>query len=136
MTNRILFSALIFFCLSCSKSEGEGGTSSIRGKVYAKIYNKNITAVNAEGYAPEEDVYIIYGDQVTYSDNQNTNYDGYYEFKYLRPGNYKVYAYSRDSTGAYKYNVNTNAPAVAVIAEVKISTNYETVVVPDISIIK
>lgn len=121
---------------SCSKSEGEGGTSSIRGKVYAKYYNKSVTIAFDEKYAPEEDVYIIYGNDVTYGDNQNTNYDGTYEFRYLRPGKYKIYSYSRDTTGAYNGTVNQYSPHVAKIKEVEITERGQVVTVDDINIIK
>ena len=137
------FSSCALLCIisilsfnSCTKSEGEGGTSSIRGKVFAKYYNKNVTIAYDQKYAPEEDVYFIYGNSVTYGDNQNTNYDGTYEFKYLRPGKYKIYSYSRDTTGAYNGTVNQYSPDVAIIKEVEITERGQIVTVEDINIIK
>lgn len=87
-----------FFLFSCEKEPGEGGNSTIFGKVYVKDYNGTFTVLNGEYYGQDEDVYIIYGDDKTYSDHVSTNYDGVYEFKYLRPGKYTVYTYSKDST--------------------------------------
>ena len=83
---------------ACEKPAGEGGTSTITGKIYAREYNSNYTLLTAEYYAAKEDVYIIYGDDSIYSDDFKTNYDGSYEFKYLRKGKYTLFAYSDDST--------------------------------------
>ncbi|MDF1673278.1 MAG: hypothetical protein P1U41_07210 [Vicingaceae bacterium] len=79
---------------SCSKEEGEGGRSSISGKVHMT----DVTGGNQGEYdAPDYDVYIIYGDQDDiYDDDMKTNYDGTFEFKNLREGKYKVYAYTSD----------------------------------------
>ncbi len=121
---------------TCKKDPGQGGNSFIRGKVYAKYYNKTFTAVLDSGYAPNVGVYIIYGNDVTYGDNQNTNYDGTYEFRYLRTGDYKIYAYSKDSTGAYNGKVNLLAPPIAVIANVTIKSANQTVNVANLQVVK
>lgn len=126
----LIFGAFLVLLLvaSCSKDAGEGGTSSIRGKVYAKYYNKTFTSLIGEAYAPDQDVYIIYGDDVTYGDKQKTCYDGSFEFKYLRKGTYKVYAYSLDTT------LTNPATQFAVIAEVKITKSGETIVTDNLLI--
>lgn len=121
--------ALILISTSCSKDEGQGGTASVRGKVHARYYNDLFTAYLGEGYAADEDVYIIYGDEFTYGDHVKTNYDGTYEFNYLRKGNYKIYAYSKDST------FTEPSGKFAVIQEVEISGSNDEVVVPDIEIL-
>lgn len=113
---------------SCSKEPGEGGTSTIQGKVLAKYYNETFTAQLGEAYAPDKDVYIIYGDDASYSDKQKTNYDGSFEFKYLRKGKYRIYAYSKDTT------LTNPVGKFAVYADVEITKKGETVVVPDIKI--
>jgi hypothetical protein len=51
-------------------------------------------------------VFIIYGDDVSYSDKISAGPDGRFEFKYLREGNYTVYVYSKDSTLAGKHAVS------------------------------
>jgi hypothetical protein len=84
--------------LSCEKEPGEGGKSTIYGKVYVKDYNAEFTVLKEEYYGPNIWVYIIYGDNKDYNDRIRTNYDGTYEFKYLRPGSYTIYTYSKDST--------------------------------------
>lgn len=90
---------LVFTAFSaCEKSEGLGGTSSIRGNVFNTDYRPNFTS-EVSGYdMPDEDVYIVYGSDDTYSDKVSTNYDGTFCFDYLREGNYTVFVYSDDST--------------------------------------
>lgn len=82
--------------LSCNKVPGEGGTSSISGKVY--IYDLNVTGLDTidQYYAMDEDVYIIYGDEdSTYDDKFATSLDGSFRFDNLTEGTYTIYAYSR-----------------------------------------
>ncbi|MBA3704462.1 MAG: hypothetical protein H0W84_00750 [Bacteroidetes bacterium] len=121
---------------SCKKEAGPGGTSSINGKVYARYYNKNFSILADSAYAPDLDVYIIYGNEQTFGERQRTTYDGSYKFKYLQKGSYKIYTYSKDSTGAYKYYVNQYSPDVVVVKDVKIAKNKQSVEVPDIHIVQ
>lgn len=82
---------------SCSKEEGEGGRSSISGVVHMT----DVTGFNAgdEYDVPDYDVYIIYGeDDNVYDDDMKTNYDGTFQFKNLRKGTYRLYAYTLDNT--------------------------------------
>jgi hypothetical protein len=123
----LLFVSFSLMMASCSKDPGEGGTSSISGKVFAKDYNSTFTVLQSEYYASDIWVYIIYGSDKDYGDRIKTSYDGTYEFKYLRPGTYHLYAYSKDST------MQTNA-GVAVIRDVEISKNYKSVEAPLIRI--
>jgi len=91
----ILMSALA----ACKKEAGDGGNSSIKGKITRElrvVLNNPGTAVGTFP-AADEDVYIIYGDHVSPDDRVQTNYDGEYEFLYLRPGKYKVYTFSMDT---------------------------------------
>src|SRR5258705_10122537 len=89
---------------SCKKEPGQGGTSTIKGKVYVKDYDANFQTVHDQYYGPDVDVYIIYGDGTTYDDDYKTSYDGSYEFDFLQEGTYKVFAYSKDSSGAPNVN--------------------------------
>lgn len=117
----ISLTLLLAFLFSCKKEEGEGGKASITGSVWVKKYNASGAAILGEYAGAYENVYIIYGDDISYGDKTETNPEGKFEFKYLQPGNYKVYAYSKDSTGA-------NATGkVAVIKEIKITKRKETV---------
>ena len=94
-----LVTSFLFLCFAfgCKKGPGEGGTSSIKGYVEVTKLNSFLTdtLVIYGGY--DEDVYIIYGDDVSFGDRTRTSYDGRFEFKYLRKGNYKIYVYSQDT---------------------------------------
>ncbi len=126
----------LLFISACKKEEGAGGTSSIRGKVYAKYYNKTFTVLADSAYAPDVEVYIIFGDEVSFGERLRTSHDGSYEFKYLRNGSYKIYAYSRDSTGAYNGQSNQYSPNVAIIKQVEITKKKQTVEVSTIDILQ
>ena len=121
---------------ACKKEAGEGGSSSIKGKVYATYYNKNFSVQASEGYAPDIEVYIIYGDEFSYGERIRTSYNGAYEFKYLQQGKYTIFAYSKDSTGAYTNHVNQYAPDIAIIKNVEITKNKQTVEIEDIQIVQ
>lgn len=129
------FSVVLLFS-SCKKEAGEGGTSSFKGKVFAKYYNKNYTILADSAYAPDVDVYIIYGNEFSYGERTRTSFDGSYQFKYLRPGSYKIYTYSRDSTGAYKNMANTYSPDVAIVKLADITKNKQTVELPDFRVVQ
>lgn len=85
----------IMLLTSCINDEGPGGKSTIEGKVF-KVYHLN----DAFGFetdtfpAAKEDVFIVYGDEPVYGDKMETGYDGTFQFKYLTPGTYTIYAYS------------------------------------------
>ena len=123
----ILFGAVTF---SCSKEAGEGGNSTIYGKIIAHNYNAEFTNLKGIYPAADEDVYIIYGEDRSYSERVRSNYDGIYEFKYLRPGDYTIYAYSKDST------LTMASEMYAVIRKVKIDDNRQTVEVEDMKIFR
>lgn len=127
-TKKLLITTFSLFILlgvsSCEKEPGIGGNSTIYGKVFVKDYNSTFTILQETYYGPEIWVYIIYGDDKSYSERVQTGYDGTYEFKYLRPGNYHLYVYSKDST------LQTNAP-VPVIQDAEIVKKNEEVELPD-----
>ena len=83
------------------------------------------------GYAPDNYVYIIYGGDESYGDRVKTSYDGTYEFKYLREGNYKIYVYSKDSTQSI-YTIP--AGKYPVSADVEVGKKDKLVEVPDLVI--
>ena len=94
--SRIFLSALVALTIvSCNKEPGEGGTSSIEGKVY-RVETNSLGDTLDQYYAPDYDVYIIYGDEdLTYDDKFSTSYDGSFRFTNLTPGSYTVFAYTR-----------------------------------------
>ena len=124
-----LLGIISLFMAACKKEAGEGGTSSIKGNVWARFHDKNAGYNVINSYKGTDiDVYIVYGDEVSYGDRIKTDYEGDFEFKYLRNGKYKVYVYSEDSAAIVATNpLNLNAPLKAVIAEVEVSGKKTTV---------
>ena len=49
--------------------------------------------------AAKTDVFIIYGNEAFFGDDVETNAEGMYQFEYLRPGEYTVFAYSTLPSG-------------------------------------
>lgn len=103
---------------SCKKDAGEGGKASIKGFVWLKEYNGNFASLLAEREAFDVYVYIQYGDDVNYSDRIKTNYEGKFEFNYLRPGKYKIYTYSKDPSDTDNLNPDM---MMAVVQDVEIT---------------
>lgn len=136
MKNKILFFSFFFFLFSCKKEPGEGGNSSIKGKVSVKMYNSSTGSFDKTLIGADEEVYIIYGEEVSYGDRIRTDYEGDFEFKYLRKGKYKVYLYSIDSVAYLGPPVNFNAPKVAVVKELEITGKKQTVDAGTITILK
>ena len=123
----ILLSGIL---LSCSKEAGDGGNSTIYGKIIAYNYNAEFTNLKGIYPAADEDVYLIYGQDRSYSQRVRTSYDGIYEFKYLRPGDYTIYAYSKDST------LTLVSGIYPVIKNVTIKDKKQTVEVEDMKIFR
>jgi len=101
MNMKIIFYVLIVFAItfsSCKKEAGEGGDSSIKGTVWVKDYNASFTTLLGEYAGADEDVYIIYGENISYGDKIKASPNGGFEFKYLRKGSYTIYVYSKDNT--------------------------------------
>jgi len=123
----ILLSATLF---SCSKEAGEGGNSTIYGKIIAYNYNAEFTNLRGIYPAADEDVYLVYGEDRSYSERIRSNYDGIYEFKYLRPGDYTIYVYSKDST------LTLVSEMYPVIRTVKIDDKHQAVEVEEMKIFR
>lgn len=91
----ILLTFFTFLIISCNKTEGEGGTSSIQGKIWTINLNASGEPVS-EFYAMDHDVFIIYGESnATYNDKFATSYDGSYTFNNLTVGKYTIFTYSK-----------------------------------------
>ncbi len=130
-SSRVFLSFLIFLVvLSCSKEPGIGGNSTIYGKIVAYDYNAEFTTLKGIYPAADEDVFLIYGDDYSYSQRIRSNYDGIYEFKYLRSGDYTIYVYSKDST------LTLASEIYAVVKDITIDNNRQTVEVEEIKIFK
>ncbi len=113
--------------VSCEKEPGPGGKSSLYGKVLVKDYNSTFTVLNEVYYGPGFWVYLVYGDDRSYGERVQTGFDGTWEFKYLRPGKYTVYALSKDST------MTTNAQ-IPVSREIEVPSGKEEIRVDDLII--
>jgi hypothetical protein len=112
-----LILTIISITVSCKKEAGLGGKASISGKIWYQEWNSNFTTLQLEREGYDQDVYIQYGDEISYGNRIKTSYNGRFEFNYLRPGKYKVYCYSKDPSD--KDNVNPDAMMV-VLEEIEI----------------
>lgn len=86
--------------VSCNNGEGEGGTGTVQG--YVKLIHHPDDNYQLEAdtlIAAKTDVFIVYGDEEFYGDDAETNPDGFFQFNYLTPGEYTVFAYSTLPTG-------------------------------------
>ena len=122
---------------SCEKDAGEGGTSTIVGRVLVYRYDVNQTAIVDTVLGSREDVYIIYGgDNSTYDDDFETSYDGSFRFSNLRKGKYTLFAYSRDTTGLYQsfFPNGQNSLLIPIRVNVEITNNKSEVQASDIII--
>jgi hypothetical protein len=131
ITRNNLCAGLLLILISfsaCKKTAGEGGTSSIKGKVWVEDWNSGFTIKNGEYAGADEDVFIIYGDDVSYGDKVAANYNGEFEFKYLRPGKYTIYVYSEDKT------LQSKSGKISIVKEVEISGKKQTVTVDQFTI--
>lgn len=98
MKSILIFSALLVVFSACSKYEGQGGVATIKGVVIEQRYN-SLGNVIASYPAPDQDVFIIYGaDNTFYDDDVKTSYDGSYEFRYMRKGTYRIFTYEDCNT--------------------------------------
>lgn len=91
---------LSFFTVSCNSHEGEGGTGTVQGLVKLihhpdDDYQLHVDTMNAA----KTDVFIVYGDDQYYGDDTETDPNGMYQFEYLTPGDYTVFAYSTLPSG-------------------------------------
>jgi hypothetical protein len=123
----LLCSTMLF---SCSKEAGLGGNSTIYGKITAYDYNAEFTDLKGIYPAADEDVFIIFGNDRSYTERIRSNYEGGYEFKYLRPGDYTVYVYSKDST------LTLTSGIYPVFSKVTIGEDKQTVEAGEMKIFK
>jgi len=92
-----LFLPLVVIPFSCEKSEGLGGTGSIAGTITEQFFNDDYSLLIHEKAAVDEEVFIVFGDSRELGARVRTNDMGQFRFKYLYPGNYRVYFISEDS---------------------------------------
>ena len=103
----------------CNKGPGEGGTGTVQGFVKLVHHPDNDYTLTPDTMvAAKTDVFIIYGDEAYFGDDVETNAEGMYQFEYLRPGDYTVFAYSTLPTGekvAVSESVTLERGAVAKV---------------------
>jgi hypothetical protein len=132
-TAALLVIFTVFAFASCKKEAGDGGNSSIKGKISREIrvvLNNPSTAIGTFR-AADEDVYIIYGNHVSPDDRVQTNYNGEYEFLYLRPGKYTVYAFSADTNSVA---VPWDEDHMTVLQKLEITDGEQTIVAADMTL--
>lgn len=126
--NIFLIMSLIVILSSCEKNPGEGGNVTIAGSVWVKDYNSTFTEFKGEYAAMDEDVFIVYGDNIGYDDKTKTDYLGNYKFNYLRPGNYTIFVYSKDPA------MQTVSGEIAIIRHVEVNQSKGVITIPQIII--
>lgn len=120
----VVLSVLLGLAASCNRGEGTGGTGAIEGTVFKVLHpDDNYNLETDTVLAAKEDVFLVYGTRNFYGDDVETDHTGLYQFKYLRPGTYTVYAYSKMASD--------ERVAVSQTVEVK---SGETTIVPNIYI--
>lgn len=130
--------ALIQLISSCTKPAGEGGQATIKGRIWVENYStlnamSDSYTFKGEFAGADEDVFIIYGDDVSYGNKVKSGPDGIFEFKYLRKGDYKIYVKSKDTTRAsYFYGSGIKTVDISVT----IGNKKETVETEDLVIYK
>ena len=117
---------------SCTQAPGEGGRASIVGHVQeeARVLLNDPNTAHPAYPAADENVFLIYGDNVGPDDEIETNHEGNFVFPWLRPGEYTVYVYSEDTSGV------TPPRDMAVVRHLTIESATETVVLDTIRIFK
>jgi hypothetical protein len=127
---------IIMTAASCKKEAGQGGTSTIHGKIYVK-HISGAPPIDTSYYGSGTKAYVIYGeDHESYDDDYDSSWDGSYKFEYLQNGKYKIFVYSIDTTGYSQGFIYANRPKVPIFQEVEITDKNQTVEVPDIVIFK
>lgn len=90
----VLFFSLLL-SISCKKTPGQGGNSSIKGKIWVKKYDPYFTFIEYEYPGTDMTVELTFGDNLSPDLSGKTNANGEFEFLYLRKGKYKVTVYNK-----------------------------------------
>lgn len=96
----LAFVLTAFLLQACNKGPGEGGTGTVRGYVQLVHHpDDDYTLTPDTTAASKTDVFIVYGDAPYFGNDVETGPDGMYQFEYLLPGTYTVFAYSTLPSG-------------------------------------
>ena len=129
---QVLFACFLIGLSGCTRTAGEGGSTTISGNVELEqriVITNPLSATVVP--AIDQDVYITYGDRVGPDDRVRTNYDGDFAFYGLRPGDYTIYVYSEDTMPT-----SNNEPDVAIIRQITIEKGDETLEMDTLRIYK
>lgn len=123
-----IFLYLVLFTLvltGCKKEAGDGGQASIKGKVSkeVRLVITNPSTLQTTYPAPDQEVFIVYGENTSPDDRVHTNFDGEFEFQFLREGNYTIYTYSKDTTG----NAAVEPDRMAILQKIEITDRKQTI---------
>lgn len=124
MKRFLVYALPVLLLMSCNKEAGEGGQASIRGKVNTNIrlVLTNPSTFQTSFPAADQEVFIVYGENISPDDRVHTNFDGEFEFQFLREGTYTIYTYSKDTTGTN----GVDPDRMAVVKEVEITDRKST----------
>lgn len=117
-----LFCSFSLLLSSCAKEAGEGGSSTIKGRIYG--YDINTSGVVTDSAVVQDvRVYISYGDNSTVDDDTRSSSTGEYVFRGLHKGKYTVFVYSQCNDCPFNQEVKKQV--------VEITEKNEDVIVPD-----
>ena len=128
----LLWIMALSLLVGCAKDEGEGAHPSISGKVILQQYNSTFTVLSYEAEAADYDVFIVYGDEIGFSDKTETDYKGEFTFPYLREGDYTVYVYSKVNSSEA---INGQAPEEEALVQNISIDKKEDVVTADFTVL-
>ena len=136
----VLFFILVIpfvFLSSCKKGPGQGGRATIKGKVWTRKHLSPTKYDVVDSYPDaDDDVYIIYGDETSWGDHQKTDYQGDFEFNYMRKGNYKIYVYSDDSVKMVAAGLDAAlVPKMAIVKDTIIKDRKQVIDVGTITVL-
>ena len=112
------------------QTPGEGGRGSIVGHIQeeARLVLTNPATAATPYAASDHDVFLIYGENIGPDDQVETNHQGDFVFPWLRPGDYTVYTYSKDTSGVVP------ARDMVVLQAVTIESNTQTVTLDTLTV--
>jgi len=102
MIRKLLFPLICIAVIaaSCNRNAGEGGTGTVQGFVKQINHPDDDYSLPSDTTdAVKTDVFIVYGNSDFYGDDVETDDKGFYKFKYLTKGDYKVFTYSTLPSG-------------------------------------
>jgi hypothetical protein len=120
-----LFCAFSLLLSSCAKEAGEGGSSSIKGRIYG--YDINTSGIVTDSAVVQDArVFISYGDNTTVDDDTWSSFTGEYVFRGLQIGKYTIFTYSQCNDCPFNQEVKKQV--------VEITEKNQEVIAPDIVI--